>query len=209
MSRLLHSLKHCHARLMVMTRVCACDANFCVHVCVCVSARVLMHTLWMHLLPAPPSRVIGRGKWEAFASQPPIPRNRSWMARSSDRRQSELALTVGANERGLALWLCEEGAETRQYKHAQLSLTHCTHARAGNGWAIWIALAFRRGGNVKVFNKILQVSSMATQYLVSVPSWVKYLQNALNCVHWPHPVIFDWLECKQQCNNAHRHHSPT
>lgn len=163
----------------------------------------------MHLLPAPPSRVIGCGKWEALASQPPIPRNRSWMARGSDRRQSELALTVGANERGLALWLCKEGAEPRQYKHAQLSLMHCTHARAGNGWAIWIVLAFRWGGNVKVFNKILQVPSMATQYLVSVPSWVKYLQNVLDCEYWPHPVIFDWLECKQQCNNAHTHHSPT
>lgn len=46
------------------------------------------------------------------------------MAHSSDRRQSWLALTAGANERGPVLRLCKEGAEPRQCKHAQLILTH-------------------------------------------------------------------------------------
>lgn len=105
MSRLLHSLKQCHACLMVMTRVCVCAR----HKLVCVSVSALVHTLWMHLLPAQTSCFIGCGKWKAVASQPPIPGNRS-MAHSSDRRQSKLALMVGANERGLTLWLCKEVA---------------------------------------------------------------------------------------------------
>lgn len=109
MSRLLHSLKHRHARLMVMTRACACDRNLRVCVLACACLYILCGCI---CYLRPPSRVIGCGKWEDFVSQPPIPRNRS-MAHSSDRRQSELALTVGANERGRALWLCKEGAEPR------------------------------------------------------------------------------------------------
>lgn len=142
MSRLLHSLKHRQVRLMVMTRVCAWQKLGCA----LAGVHVRTHNAQLHLLPVLPSRVIGCGIWGAFASQPPIPRNRSWMVCSSDRRQSELALTVGANERGLALWLCKEGAEPRLMQTRSVDFdTLRTHA--GNGWAIWIVLAFRCGNS--------------------------------------------------------------
>lgn len=135
MSRLLHSLKHRHARLMVMTRVCARVTQTLAHAFVCACLDILFGCIcYLRRLHVS----LAAGNEKPSASQPPIPRNRSWMAHSSDRRQSWLALTVGANERGPVLRLCKEGAEPRQCKHAQLILTHrarsLTHSFTHNSW---------------------------------------------------------------------------
>lgn len=177
MSRLLHSLKHRHARLMVMTQVCVRQklvACVCLHIlgeCICYLRRLHVSLAVENEKPSPLS----------------LPRKRSWMGHSSDRRQWELALTVWANEREGERYNCVKALQSYGYsKHAQLILTHCTHTHTQTLKTDELfGLYWHLGGKTmrsehKVSNKIPQVLSTATRILkLCSLIIVKYLQMLL------------------------------